>query len=63
MIIFTKSLSFIDKHRAMPVQDTEQRRHRRRRAVGTHFKDPFQIKTLRKPFLLSLVDNIPGFSL
>ena len=25
------------------------------------FKDSFQIKTLRKPFLLSLVDNIPRF--
>ena len=63
MIIFTKSLSFIDKHRAMPVQDTAQWRHRCRRAVGTRSKDSLQIKTLRKPFLLSLVDNIPRFSL
>ena len=59
----TKFLSFADEHRATPVQDTAQRRHRRRRAVGTHSKDSFQIKTLRKPFLLSLVDNIPRFSL
>ena len=58
-----KFLSFVDEHRATPVQDTAQRRHRRRRAAGTHFKDSFQIKTLRKPFLLSLVDNIPRFSL
>ena len=42
-----------------PVQDMAQRRHRRRRAAGTHFKDSFQIKTLRKPFLLSLVDTHP----
>ena len=60
---FTKFLSFADEHRATPVQDTAQRRHRRRRAAGTRFKDSFQIKTLRKPFLLSLVDNIPRFSL
>ena len=58
-----KFLFFADEHRATPVQDTAQRRHRRRRAVGTRFKDSFQIKTLRKPFLLSLVDNIPRFSL
>ena len=31
----------------------------RRRAVGIRFKDSFQIKTLRKPFLLSLVDKRP----
>ena len=43
----------------MPVQDTAQRRHRRRRAAGTRSKDSFQIKTLRKPFLLSLVDTHP----
>ena len=43
----------------MPVQDTAQRRHRRRRAAGTRSKDSFQIKTLRKPFLLSLVDTYP----
>ena len=54
-----KFISFADEHRATPVQDTAQRRHRRRRAVGTRSKDSFQIKTLRKPFLLSLVDNIP----
>ena len=59
----TKFFSFTDEHRAIPVQDTTQRRHRRRRAVGTRFKDSFQITTLRKPFLLSLVDNIPRFSL
>ena len=40
---------------------TAQRRHRRRRAVGTRRKDSFQIKTLRKPFLLSLVAIIPWF--
>ena len=62
-LFFTKFLSFADEHRATPVQDMAQRRHRRRRAVGTRFKDSFQIKTLRKPFLLSLVDNIPRFSL
>ena len=56
---FTKFLSFADEHRATPVQDTAQRRHRRRRAVGTRCKDSFQIKTLRKPFLLSLVDTHP----
>ena len=56
-------LSFADEHRATPVQDTAQRRHMRRRAVGTRFKDSFQIKTLRIAFLLSLVDNIPWFSL
>ena len=58
-----KFLFFADEHRSTPVQDTAQRRHRRRRAAGTRFKDSFQIKTLRKPFLLSLVDNIPRFSL
>ena len=55
----TKFLSFTDKHRATPVQDTAQRRHRRRRAAETRSKDSFQIKTLRKPFLLSLVDTHP----
>ena len=55
----TKFLSFTDEHRATPVQDTAQRRHRRRRAVGTRSKDSFPIKTLRKPFLLSLVDTHP----
>ena len=50
----TKSFSLTDEARATPVQDTAQRRHRRRRAVGTRCKDSFQIKTLRKPFLLSL---------
>ena len=55
-----KFLFFTDEHRAMPVQDTTQRRHRRRRAVGTHCKDSFQIKTLRKPFSLSLVDTHPS---
>ena len=50
-----KFLSFTDDHRATPVQDTAQWRHRRRRAAGTRSKDSFQIKTLRKPFLLSLV--------
>ena len=55
----TKFPSFTDEHRATPVQDTAQRRHRRRRAVGTRDKDSFQIKTLRKPFLLSLVDTHP----
>ena len=58
-----KFLPFTDEHCATPVQDTAQRRHRRIRAVGTRFKDSFQIKTLPKPFLLSLVDNIPRFSL
>ena len=61
MIFLTKFLSFTDEHHATPVQDTAQRRHRRRHAVGTRFKDSFQIKTLRKPFLLSLVDNNPRF--
>ena len=32
-----------------------------RRAVGTRSKDSLQIQTLRKPFLLSLVDTIPRF--
>ena len=58
----TKFSSFTDEHRATPVQDTAQRRHRRRRAVGTRCKDSFQIKTLRKPFLLSLVDTHPPVS-
>ena len=31
----------------------------RKRAAGTRSKDSFQIKTLRKPFLLSLVDTHP----
>ena len=52
-------LSFTDDHRATPVQDTAQQRHMRRRAVGTCSKDSFNIKTLRKPFLLSLVDTHP----
>ena len=47
--------------RATPVQDTAQRRHRRKRAAGTRYKDSFQINTLRKPFLLSLVDTHPRF--
>ena len=55
----TKFLSFTEEHRATPVQDTAQRRLRHRRAVGTRCKDSFQIKTLRKPFLLSLVDTHP----
>ena len=55
----TKFLSFTDERRAIPVQDTAQRRHRRRRAAGTRCKDSFQIKTLCKPFLLSLVDTRP----
>src|SRR3954467_8954729 len=50
---------FTDERRTAPVQDTAQRRHRRRRAVGTRSKDSFQIKTLRKPFLLSLVATRP----
>ena len=63
MISFqTKFFSFTDEQRATPVQDTAQWRHRRRRAVGTRRKDSFQIKTLRKPFLLSLVDTHPPVS-
>ena len=54
----TKFFSFTDENRATPVQDTAQRRHRRRRAAGTHSKVSFQIKTLRKPFLLTLVVHI-----
>ena len=50
--------SLTDYHRATPFQDTAQRRHRRRRAAGTRSKVSFQIKTLRKPFLLSLVVHI-----
>ena len=57
-----KFLSFTDDHRATPVQDTAQQRHRRRRAAGTRSKDSFQIKTLRQPFLLSLVDTHPSDS-
>ena len=53
-----KFFSFTDDNRATPVQDTAQRRHRRRRAAGTRSKVSFQIKTLRKPFLLSLVVHI-----
>ena len=53
-----KFFSFTDDNRAAPVQDTAQRRHRRRRAAGTRSKVSFQIKTLRKPFLLSLVVHI-----
>ena len=56
-----KFLSFTNDNRATPVQDTAQRRHRRRRAVGTRRKDSFQIKTLRRPFLLSLVVILPWF--
>ena len=41
---------FTDEHHATPVQDTAQRRHRRRRAAGTRSKDSF---------LLSLVDTHP----
>ena len=62
MIFSTKFLSFTDEHRATPVQDMAQRRHKRRRAVGTRSKDSFQIKTLHKPFLLSLVDTPPPVS-
>ena len=50
-----KFFSFTDDNRATPVQDTIERKHRRRRAAGTRCKDSFQIKTLRKPFLLFLV--------
>ena len=50
---------FKDEQHATPIQDTAQRRHMRRRAAGTRCKDSFQIKTLRKPFLLSLVDTHP----
>ena len=50
-----------DEQRAYPSRITAQRRHRRRRAVGTRCKDSFQIKTLRKPFLLSLVVILPWF--
>ena len=64
MIFFfqTKFFSFTDEQRATPIQDTAQRRHRCRRAVGTRCKDSFQIKTLHKPFLLSLVDTHPPVS-
>ena len=54
-----KFFSFTDDNHATPIQDTAQRRHRRRRAAGTRSKVSFQIKTLRKPFLLSLVDSHP----
>ena len=54
-----KFFPFTDDNRATPVQDTAQRRHRRRRAAGTRSKVSFQIKTLRKPFLLSLVLHNP----
>ena len=37
----TKSFSFTDEARATPVKDTAQRRHRRRRAAGTRYKDSF----------------------
>ena len=57
-----KFFFFTDDNRAIPVQDTAQQRHRRRRAVGTRDKDSFQINTLRKPFLLSLVDTHPQVS-
>ena len=53
-----KFISITDENRATPVQDTAQRRHRRRRAAGTRSKVSFQIKTPRKPFLLSLVVHI-----
>ena len=53
-----KFFSFTDDNRATPVQDKAQRRHRRRRAVGTRSKVSFQTKTLCKPFLLSLVVHI-----
>ena len=53
-----KFFSFTDDNRAAPVPDTAQRRHRRRRAAGTRPKVSFQIKTLRKPYLLSLVVHI-----
>ena len=57
----TEGVLITEEHRATPIQDTAQRRHRRRRAVGTRCKDSFQTKTLRKPFLLSLVAIIPWF--
>ena len=53
-----KFFSFTDDNHAAPVQDRAQRRHRRRHAAGTRSKVSFQIKTLRKPFLLSLVVHI-----
>ena len=46
---------FTDEQRAYPSRITAQRRHRHRRAVGTRCEDSFQIKTLHKPFLMSLV--------
>ena len=52
---------FTDEQRAYPSRITTQRRHRRRHAVGTRCEDSFQIKTLRKPFLLSLVAILPWF--
>ena len=53
-----KFFSFTDDNRATLFQDTAQRRHWRRRAAGTRSKVSFQIKTPRKPFLLSLVVHI-----
>ena len=52
---------FTDEQHAHPSRITAQRRHKHRRAVGTRRKDSFQIKTLRKTFLLSLVAIIPWF--
>ena len=56
-----RSSLFTDEQRAYPSRITAQRRHRRRRAAGTRCEDSFQIKTLRKPFLLSLVVILPWF--
>ena len=53
-----KFFSFTDDNRATLVQDMAQWRHRHRHAAGTRSKVSFQIKTLRKPFLLSLVVHI-----
>ena len=53
-----KFFSFTDDNHATPVQDTAQQRHRHRRAAGTRSKVSFQIKTLRKPFLLSPIVHI-----
>ena len=56
-----RSSLFTDEQRAYPSRITAQRRHRRGRAVGTRCEDSFQIKTLHKPFLLSLVVILPWF--
>ena len=60
-LFFTKFLSFADEHRASPVQDTAQRRHRRRRAAGTRSRILFRLIPCVNLFYCLLLITSPGF--